>query len=207
MVFIFLKTYKIVLSCSLNLLDVSANTLGGLSETMHTNKAVVIFGLILFLFSTTFACASAASTSFSLSAETAYYRYLLPAGTTFNGSITTSGTIRFWASDPNGTQIVNLGLVDKSATFSFVAQQDGNYTLNFENDLINTVQVTFTYTTNPDISSNNQPANSLNTILILIVLTVIGSIAIVVFMRLRERKHFVTPKANQEINLNCSRLL
>lgn len=156
---------------------------------MQTIKTAILVGLMLLLVAPIFECTSAATTSFSLSAETAQYRYLLPAGTTFNGTINTSGTIRFWASDPNGNQIVNLGLVDDSGSFSFVAQEYGNYTLNFESNMLNSdpVQVTFTYLTNPDITSG-APSSPLNTVLISAVIIVVGSALIIVFIRFRNRK-------------------
>ena len=59
--------------------------------------------------------------------------------------------IRFWVTAPSGGEIVNLGIIDRTGTFSFVAEQNGTYTFNFENDLPNTVTVTFTYTTNPQL--------------------------------------------------------
>ena len=91
----------------------------------------------------------------ALSASSAQLPIMLPTGTTFNGSISTTGTVRFWVSAPNGAQIVNLGLIEKTTAFSFVANQNGNYTMNFENDLTNSIQVTFSYITNPDISAGN----------------------------------------------------
>src|SRR5665647_194236 len=91
----------------------------------------------------------------ALSASSSQLPIMLPTRTTFNGSISTTGTVRFWVSAPNGAQIVNLGLIDKTTTFSFVANQNGNYTMNFENDLTNPIQVTFSYVTNPDISSGS----------------------------------------------------
>ena len=73
--------------------------------------------------------------TFSLSQSIYQLQYVMPAGTVFNGSISTTGTVRFWASDPNMAEIVNLGIVDNYKTFSFVAAQNGTYTLNFENDI------------------------------------------------------------------------
>ena len=92
--------------------------------------------------------------TFTLSQSSTQLHYALPVGTQFNGSISTTGPVRFFASAPNGTVIVNLGLIDKTATFSFTAQQSGNYTLNFENDLPTLIDVTFSYVTNPDISGD-----------------------------------------------------
>ena len=114
----------------------------------------------------------------------------MPAGTTFNGSISTSGTLRFWVSAPNGDQIVNLALIDKPITFSFVAQQNGNYTLNFENDAphSNPIQVSFSYTTNPDIyGSNSSTGIPISYLAITIIITVFGSILIIFFVRSKNK--------------------
>jgi hypothetical protein len=129
--------------------------------------------------------------TFTLSGSIAQLSIALPSGTTFNGSISTTGTIRFWLSDPNGAQIVNLGLVDKDTTFGFVAQLSGNYTLNFENDLPNSnpVQVTFSYTTNPDISTgNNSTVTPLIYLLSPIIITIVGSVLIIFLVRRKSRK-------------------
>ena len=126
--------------------------------------------------------------AFTLSSSTVQIPIVLPAGTTFNGSISTTGTIRVWVSDPNGSNIVNLGLIDKAATFSFAAQQTGNYTLNFENDLPNSIQVSFSYTTNPDIPDNNNSGIPLSYLAIPIIIAVVGSILIIFFGR-RKRKN------------------
>ncbi len=117
----------------------------------------------------------------------------LPAGTTFNGSISTSGTLRIWVISPSGAPTVNLGLVDNAATFGFVAQETGNYTINFENGQFGAdpVQVTFTYTTNPDISANNQPTVPLTSILVIVAIGVVGSVLIVVLVRRKSRPRTV----------------
>jgi hypothetical protein len=131
--------------------------------------------------------------TFTLSSSTTQLYYELPSGTQFNGSISTTGPVRFFLSAPSGTVIVNLGLVDKTATFSFTAQQTGNYTLNFENDLPNVIQVTFSYVTNPDISGDsNSGGIPLFYIPIFIIITVFGSIVIFIATR---RKN---PKGNSE---------
>ena len=114
----------------------------------------------------------------------------MPAGTTFNGSISTSGTLRFWVSAPNGDQIVNLALIDEPTTFGFVAQQNGNYTLNFENDVprSNPIQVSFSYTTNPDISGGDSSTGiPISYLAITIIITVFGSILIIFFVRSKNK--------------------
>ena len=116
---------------------------------------------------------------------------VLPAGTTFNASISVTGTLRFWVSDPNGAQIINLGLIDKLTAFGFVAQHSGNYTLNFENDVPHSdpIQVSFSYTTNPDISgSDNSTGISLGYLAISIIITVLGSILIIFLVQRKTKK-------------------
>ena len=114
---------------------------------------------------------------------------VIPSGTTFNGSISTTGTVRFWVSDPNGIQIVNLGLVDNAAKFSFVSQQNGNYTMNFENDQpdADPVQVTLSFVTNPDISAGNSTGTPLSYFIILIVIAVVGSFVIIFLVRRKNK--------------------
>ncbi len=112
---------------------------------------------------------------------------VLPAETTFNGSILTSGTIRFWVSGPNGAQIVNLGLVDEVAAFGFVAEKNGNYTFYFENDLPNSnpVEVTFSFVTDPELDdSNGLTGLSFGYLLpIMVVIAVVGSVLIFFLIR------------------------
>jgi hypothetical protein len=114
---------------------------------------------------------------------------VLPTGTTFNGSISTTGTVRFWVNDPNGAQIVNLGLIDNTAKFSFVLQQNGNYTMNFENDQPNadSVQVTLSFVTDPDISAGNSTGTPLSYFTILIVIAVVGSFVIIFLVRRKNK--------------------
>jgi hypothetical protein len=143
------------------------------------NSICIASILLLALAITALSASATAIPTFTLSAQTSQLKYTLPAGTAFNGSISTTGTIRFWVSDSKGFQIVNLGLVDQEATFSFVAQQTGNYTLNFENDLSNPILVTFSYETNPNISTNNSLSLPLIYLAISITVAVIGSVLII----------------------------
>ena len=124
----------------------------------------------------------------TLSASSAQLPIILPTGTTFNGSISTTGTVRFWVTAPNGVQIVKLGLIDTTTTFSFVANQNGNYTMNFENGLTNPIQVTFSYVTDPDIPSvNNSTGIPLVYLLLSIIIAVLGSILIIFFVRRKNK--------------------
>jgi len=160
---------------------------------MQKLKALTYTVLIVLIMSLTALSASATYIApFTLSASSGQLRYALPAGTTFNGSIQTTGTIRFWVNAPSGAQIVNIGLVDNTATFGFVAQQDGNYSLNFENTLSDPVQVTFSYTTNPDLSGNSSnPLQVLSNPLITVIIIVIGSLVIIFLVRRKNKNQDV----------------
>ena len=131
---------------------------------------------------------SATVSTFSVS-PSSQIQFLLPQGTIFNGSISTSNTVRFWVSAPDGAQIVNLGLIDQSATFSFVAKQDGNYTMNFENGIpyANPPQVTFTYSTTPDVTSNNSTGIPFTYFLAITIIAVCGAVWIVFLVRRKNK--------------------
>ena len=159
---------------------------------MKKIKALTSAVLVAMLIMPLMAFSASATTvpAFNVS-STSQLQIALPAGTTFNGSISSSGTLRFWASAPNGDQIVNLGLIDKPTEFSFIAQQTGNHTLNFENDLPHSgpIQVNFSYTTNPDISgSNNSAGIPLVYLAISIIITVLGSILIIFLVHRKTKK-------------------
>jgi hypothetical protein len=145
--------------------------------------SIAITALLITSFMALFASATTLP-AITLSASSAQLPIMLPAGTMFNGSISTTGTVRFWVNDPNGAQIVNLGLIDKTGAFSFVTNQNGNYTINFENDLTNSIQVTFSYITNPDISARNNSSGIPPVYLFLsIVLAFLGIILIIFLVR------------------------
>ena len=130
--------------------------------------------------------------TFSLSQSVYQLQYVMPAGTVFNGSISTTGTVRFWASGPNMAEVVNLGLVDNYKTFSFVAAQNGTYTLNFENDFPNNIQVTFSYVSDPAITSvNNSNGASLIYIWVTILVAAVGSVLVILLVR-RENKRIAS---------------
>jgi hypothetical protein len=160
---------------------------------MKKPRILTLTVTMVFLITSLIAPAAFATTipTFTLSSSGAQLPITLPAGTTFNGSISTTGTIRFWVNDPNGIQIVNMGLIDNSGSFGFVAAQDGNYTLNFENDLPNSnpIQVTFSYTTNPEISSGNSSAGTPTIYLVIsVIIAIVGSILIILFINRKGKK-------------------
>lgn len=115
----------------------------------------------------------------------------LPAGTTFNGSIAASGLIRVWVVAPQGAQGISLGIIDKPTDFGFVATKEGNYTVYFENGAFGSspVQVNFSFTTDPDISGNDQQLGiPLIYIAAVAAVGVVGSILIFFTIRQGERR-------------------
>ena len=164
-----------------------------LSRKMKKTKFLICAILTILFLTTLMVFTASASTAtfptFTLSSSSTQLHYVLPAGTQFNGSISTTGPVRFFLSAPNETLIVNLGLIDKTTPFSFTAHQTGNYTLNFENDLPNSIQVTFSYVTNPDISGgNNSGGIPLIYLPIFIIIAVFGSF-IILFVARRKYKN------------------
>jgi hypothetical protein len=159
---------------------------------MKKIKMLTSFAIITLLAISFMSLLASATTlpAITLSASSAQLPILLPSGTMFNGSISTTGTVRFWVSAPNGAQIVNLGLIDKEDNFSFVSQQNGNYTFNFENSLTKSIQVTFSYVTDPDISSSdNSSGIPLVYLLLSFGIAVLGSILIIFFIRRKNKFH------------------
>lgn len=125
--------------------------------------------------------------SFTLSASSNQLEYTMHAGTTFNGSVSTTGTVRFWVTAPNGAQIVDSRLIDKTGSFSFVATQNGTYAMNFEEDMANSIQVTFSYTSNPQIPDTNNSSVTPIYLLVTAIIAVVGSILIIVIIRRRTK--------------------
>jgi hypothetical protein len=167
---------------------------------MKKTKLMASAVLTALLFASLMVFSASATTvpTFTLSASSNELQYVLPQGTIFNGTISTTGSVRFWVSDPNFTEIVNLGIIDNTATFSFVAPQNGTYTLNFENDLSNTIQVTFSYVTNPVIPGSNNPGISQSYLIITVIIAVVGSLLIIFIMR---RKSKIKPSGFQTTQL------
>ncbi len=127
------------------------------------------------------------TTKFSLALASNQIQYKIPAGTTFNGTIATTGMVRFWVTAPNEAAIVNLGIIERTTSFGFVAQQNGTYTFNFENDLPNTITVTFSYTSNPPLPNTNTGI-PLAYILTVAVVAVVGSLLIFFTIRRKNKK-------------------
>ncbi|HSV49712.1 MAG TPA: hypothetical protein VLH35_05300, partial [Candidatus Acidoferrales bacterium] len=100
----------------------------------------------------------------------------------------TTGTIRVWASDVNGSIVASLGLVDNSAKLNFVATKGGVYTFSFENSLAESAKVTFSYQTDPELSSDNTSILPLTYLPVFVVVTIVGCILIIYFNR-KKRKH------------------
>lgn len=153
---------------------------------MKKTKLLIIAALATLLLTsfTVFSVSATTEPSFTLSASSNQFQYKLPAGTIFNGTIQTSGEVQFWVNAPNYNEIVNLGIIDKTTTFSFVAPQNGTYTMTFNEDSGNSVTVTFSYTTNPVIpGSNISPETGYIYTAITVVIAVVGSIIVILIVR------------------------
>lgn len=120
-------------------------------------RLIALTALTLLLTTSSLLLSVQASTTETFTVTHTTYRvtFNLPADTTFNGSLPTTETVRVWVSDANGSLIRNLGLVDSTASFSFVAAQEGNYHVYFENSLYTSAAVTFTYETDPELSDSS----------------------------------------------------
>ena len=154
------------------------------------NKIKLIFAVLtaLLLTSTAASFVSAATVpTFTLSQTSTYLQYNLPAGTVFNGSVQTDGAVRVWANGPNGTEVADLGIISQTTAFGFTAQQNGTYTINFDNDFPNYVDVTFSYTTNPAIPGSGSSTSEIY-IIATIAIAVVGSMLIVLIIRRREKR-------------------
>ena len=151
---------------------------------MNKTRALTLIILAVLASSLMATCVSASTTeTFTVSQATQRYTIELPQGAIFNGSLTTTGTVRVWVNDANGTQLANLGLVDTNGQFSFVAAHEGNYYVNFENNLANTVQVTFTYQTNPELETTS----ALPVFLLPIVAIIIAAVCIILVIVIRRK--------------------
>jgi hypothetical protein len=132
--------------------------------------------------------ASATSTeTFTVTQNTYQITFNLPAGAKFNGSISTTNTIRVLVNDANGTILANPGLVDSHADFGFVAAKAGDYYIIFENPLSAIAQVTFTYQTDPELSNSNSLI-PLSLWPVFVIIAAIGCVLIIYLSR-RNRKH------------------
>ena len=156
---------------------------------MKKTKLVISTTLATLLLTSLMALPAFATTvpTFTLSSSSNQLQYVLPAGTTFNGTVSTTGSVRVWVNAPSYAEIVDLGIIDKTTTFGFVATQNGTYTVNFENDLSNSILVTFSYVTNPVIpGSNNSTGISQSYLLITVIIAVLGSLLTIFVLRRKE---------------------
>jgi hypothetical protein len=151
---------------------------------MNKTRTLTLIILAVLASSLMAACVSASTTeTFTVSQATKRYTFELPQGAIFNGSLTTTGAVRVWVNDANGTQLANLGLVDTDGQFSFVAAHEGNYYVNFENNIANTVKVTFTYQTNPELENKS----AFPVALLPIAAIIIAAVCIVLVIMIRRR--------------------
>ena len=95
---------------------------------MKKTKLLISTASAVLLLASLMAVSAFATTvpTFTLSASSNQLQYVLPEGTTFNGTISTTGSVRVWVSAPSYAEIVNLGIIDKTTTFGFVAHAKRN---------------------------------------------------------------------------------
>jgi hypothetical protein len=125
--------------------------------------------------------------TFTVTHNTYQITFNLPADATFNGSLSTTATVRVWVSDANGSLVKNLGLVDSTASFSFVVAQEGNYHVYFENSLSTSATVTFTYETDPELGGGSLLPFWLWPVFV--VVAVAGGIVVIYLSRRRKLRH------------------
>lgn len=156
---------------------------------MNRNRTLTFTALTLLLAASFLMLTAQAATTetFTVIKTTYQITFNLPAGTAFNGSLSTTGTVRVWVSDQNGSLIASPGLVDHSASFNFTAAKEGNYYVNFENPMPTSASVTFTYQTDPELPSSNQSILPFWLLPVFVIITVVG--VIVIFYFSRRRKH------------------
>lgn len=108
--------------------------------------------------------------------------WTLSEGTSFKGSFVLNGTaiIRFRVTDPKGNIILDLGFVNKSASFEFTPEEQGEYSLIFDNTGgSSTLTVTLTY----DAAGSLSPL-----VFIPVDITVVLSIALVIYVYRNRKK-------------------
>ena len=122
--------------------------------------------------------AASTTETFAVTASTYQITFDLPTGTTFNGSISTSETIRVWVSNANGSVVANLGLIDNNFCFSFITHKDCTYYVYFENPLTSPAQVTFSFQTEPDLLNGSPSLLPFSLWPIFVIITVVGCVVL-----------------------------
>jgi len=125
--------------------------------------------------------------------STTFLTIPLQEQTKFNGSFSTTGNIRFFVTDPQRLVIANLGVIDNNATFAFAAKVTGNYTLNFENEELNSKDLSLNFNTDPEIPTNANPSTSLP-LSELVTLITIAAMAVVLVLYFVLRRHKTNEK-------------
>jgi hypothetical protein len=157
-------------------------------DNMKTRHLALTALTVLLAVSSLLLAAQASTTeTFTVTHNTYQVTFNLPAGTEFNGSLSTTATVRVWVSDANGSLVTNLGLVDSTASFSFVAAQEGNYHVYFENSLSTSAEVAFTYETDPELGGGSLLPFWLWPVFVAV--TVGGCIAVLYLSRRRKVRH------------------
>ena len=110
----------------------------------------------------------------------------LKVGYIITGSVTVSGggnEIKFWVIDPDGNQVINLGIIIRGKSFEFTTQKNGAYYLRFDNRESTALKnVIISY----DVQMNSNTPNPylLEKIILILVL-----ITFLILIYWRRRKH------------------
>jgi len=159
-----------------------------------------IFATVLIASLAAYPACAIYTTKFSLALSTNQIQFKIPKGTTFSGTVSATGLIRFWATAPGGGPVTDLGLVEKTTAFSFVSLLNGTYTFNFENDMPNTVTVTFSYDTYPSLPNTGTGTPATYILAGVLAVAVAGSLFIIFLVRIKNRKAYkrTSSKASPE---------
>lgn len=103
----------------------------------------------------------------------------LQAMQTVTGSFNVSGgtprMIDFWVRDPDGVIILNSGTVSNSESFSFTASSNGEYILNFQNNVQSTKTIYLEYSVSPPPILEFDPLVSSDIVIAMgVVLAIVG---------------------------------
>jgi len=119
----------------------------------------------------------------------------LSGGMNVKGSISVTGDsgddIDFWISDPTGNKISGLGRVSQGTQFEFTANQDGAYSLHFDNSfsLLSTKNVIITY----EATIAGMDATQMFILTFLVVVIIVVGIVVILKKGKKKRTRCETP--------------
>lgn len=143
---------------------------------------IVVFFLLAIVFASMFSLVNASTVEHIhvRSGEQMTLTINLQARQTVTGSFNVSGTGRddmvdFWVRDPHGAIILNSGTVTNGENFTLTASSDGEYVLNFQNNVVNNKNVDLEYSvSSPPILGFDPIVFSGMVIAIVVILAIVG---------------------------------